>query len=115
MDAILDPSLRSKIVDLVVKQLMALLLARVPFLSFGPLSWIASHFVKFGVSYLLKKAILRINEQWIESDRRELAEKFDKLLKEYDSAPNEEKKDEVEKELVDKARDIITLFNKPRL
>jgi hypothetical protein len=115
-DGFLDPY-RDTIIKIVTKQVLAALILRLPFLSFGPAAYMASYFLSKIFEIALDKTILGINLAVIDwkidqevSELRELLDIVKKIPPEDVDA-----RDKVEQEIIKSARDLISLRDKPRL
>jgi hypothetical protein len=110
----LDPY-RSTIINVAVKELMIILVTKLPFLSFGPLGAVASWILGWVLGIALDKTVLGVNMAIIEiSTDLEVAH----LKKALDEAktidPKDlEKKEANEKDIIEAARKLITLRTKP--
>ncbi len=106
-------SKRSVLINLLVKQSLAFLVTKAPFLSFGPLSWIISQILNYYLDKLFVATVKEIEVKIAEADRKALANKVDELLKSYENEPDETKKEQIETAIIDNARELIR-FSKLR-
>jgi len=104
-------SVKGLIIKKIVEQAMKALLAKLPFLAWGPLGWIASHFLTKLLEFLIDKTILGATILYIDisnagkvSDVETVIEKIAEAK--VKGATNEEL-DELDKELAKKGRDLI--------
>jgi hypothetical protein len=104
---------KSTLLGLIAKQVLAFLVTKVPFLAFGPLSWIISQALNYYLDKLFVATIKEIEVKIAEADRIKLAEKVDALIKEYEAEPDATKKEQIETAIIDNARDLIK-FNRMR-
>jgi hypothetical protein len=113
---VLDP-VRSSLVNVIVKQVMVVLIGKLPFISFGPLAYLASTLLGWLFGIALDKTILGINlaiiDFKVDAETKELKD----LLEKIKTIPLEDKneRDRIENEIVDSARDLISLRDKPRV
>lgn len=113
---ILDP-FKATIINVLVKQVMVALVAKLPFLSFGPLGYVASFFLSKLIGFILENTILGINLGIIEVTVNAEVIGLNKLLEKAKNLP-EDKKDElpkIEEEIINAVRDLISIRDKYRL
>lgn len=103
---------RSMLIGLLVKQAVAFLITKLPFLSFGPLGWIVSKFLSIYLDKAFVAAVKFIEVEWSEAEKRSLAEKVDGLFADYDKEPDPVKKEEIENRIVENARELIKVKKK---
>lgn len=106
-DSIFDR--RSIIIKLIVKELMAFLIVKMPWLSFSPLSWIVSKIIGIYFDRLFVATVREIKVKINDREKIELANKIDALLKSYEGETDEAKKEAIESRIINDARNLIRL------
>lgn len=104
---------RSTIIQLIVKQLMAFLGTKLPFLSFAPVAWVIAKILGVYLDKLLIVSIKEIESNLAERDRVALAENIEKLLKQYEDEPDDTQREIIETQIINDARNLIK-FNRLR-
>jgi len=104
---LLDPK-RDILVELVLKQVMGVLIERLPWLSWGPISFIISFFTKKLLHIILDKTILGINLSLIKLRNDADVRRFNKALDELVNSPDADK-EKHRNEVIEIARDLIKL------
>jgi len=108
---------RKSIISVIVKQVMAALIAKLPFLAWGPFAYVAGVILEKIFSYALKNTILGINIAIVDWKINDDVKDIKKYLDDINKLPVEDKdaRDKIEQKLIESAKSLITLYNKPKL
>lgn len=110
---LLDPY-RKTIVEIVVKQVMGVLLGRVPWLSFGPFNAVIVYFLTKVFYIALDKTILGLNLYLIEVRTDGNVNELRGLLDGVATATPEER-EVLEDKIIDSSRNLIKLYDDRRM
>ena len=96
---------------------MAALILRLPFLSFGPLSFLASFVLEKLVSLIIDKTILGANIGIVNYVIDKEVKEVERLIEKAKAVPegNTDELKKIEDDLIEASRNLISLRDKPRV
>lgn len=106
------------LVEVIVKQAMAALVIKSPWLAFKPAYWLVSRIIALGIRWALDYTIIGVNFILIDWEKNRNLKAFRSALDEIDQLPPDatpEQKEVIDEKIISAARDLIRLNERPRL
>jgi hypothetical protein len=109
--------IKETIIRVAVKETLAALVTRLPFLSFGPFGLVIGYVLEKLFSFALDKTILGVNLYLIDIKTDTEVANLKELLNEASTLDHTEKDklDSVEQKIIDNARNLIQLYDSKRM